>query len=419
MAAIHKLTALGIQRIRDDGRYGDGGGLYLQVDRGSRAWLFRFKRHGRTRYMGLGALDVVGLAQARDKALAARQVLQAGGDPLAAREAAQARRQVEAAKAMTFDDCRDGYIAAHEGAWRNPKHRQQWKNTLRTYASPVLGALPVYDVDVGLVMKVLEPIWTVKPETASRVRGRIEAVLSWATVRGHRVGENPARWRGHLDQLLPEIGKVRKVKHHPSLPYVDLPGFMPRLHDRKGIAARALEFTILTACRTADIVGCDRDDAPPMKWSHVDLDARTWTIPATKNGAAHTVPLPDAAVAVLKGMKALGFGEIVFPSTDKPGEPLSNGAMLAVLERMGHDDLTVHGFRATLKTWASERTNYQREVIEAVLAHGIISDKLEAAYRRGDFLDKRRRLMAAWAAFASSGKAAPRSAKVVALRAEV
>ena len=250
-------------------------------------------------------------------------------------------------------------------------------------------------------MKVLESIWSSKPETASRLRGRIEAILGWASVRGYRTGDNPARWRGHLDHLLPATGRVRKVRHHAALPYGELPAFMAELRKREGIAARALEFLILTAARTGDIIGNDRDDAPPMRWEHVDLDARVWTIPKTKTGAAHKVPLSDAAVAVLTGMRALGFGEIVFPSTDRPGRPLSNGGMLSVLERMGRGDLTAHGFRATFKTWASERTNFAREVVEAALAHAI-SDKLEAAYRRGDLFEKRRRLMTAWAEYAGS-----------------
>jgi integrase len=265
--------------------------------------------------------------------------------------------------------------------------------------------LPVQEIDTGLVMKVLEPIWSTKPETASRLRGRIEAVLSLATVRGYRTGDNPARWRGHLDQLLPATGKVRKVKHHAALDYAALPAFMDALRQRNSIATRALEFLILTGVRTGDIIGNDREDAPPMMWSHVDLGARVWTIPKTKTGAEHKVPLSGAAVAVLAEMKALGLGKIVFPSIDRPGHPLSNGAMLAVLKRMGRGDLTAHGFRATFKTWASERTTFPREVVEAALAHAI-SDKLEAAYRRGDFFEKRRRLMGAWAEYAGSTPAA-------------
>jgi len=290
---------------------------------------------------------------------------------------------------------------AHKVGWKNPKHRQQWANTLATYASPAIGALAVRDVDVDPVLKVLEPIWLAKPETASRVRGRMESILDWAKVRGYRSGDNPARWKGHLDQLLPGRSKVRSVKHHAALPYAELPAFMTELRARDGIAARALEFLLLTAARTGDLVGGGRADAPPMRWEHVDLEARLWTIPKTKNGAEHRVPLSEAAVGVLATMKALAPGEGVFPSTSNANKALSNMARLALLERMGRGDLTAHGFRATFKTWASERTNFAREVVEAALAH-TISDQLEAAYRRGDLFEKRRRLMAAWAEYAGS-----------------
>jgi integrase len=400
---IHKLTALGIKRTLRRGRYGDGGGLYLQVDGRSKSWLFRYKQRGRTRYLGLGPIDLVGVEAARERAQKCRKLLQAGIDPQADRDAERARLRLEAANHMTFDACTAAYLDAHLAGWRNPKHRQQWENTLRTYASPKFGSVSVRDVDTALVMRAIEPIWATKPETAGRLRGRIERILSWAKVRGHREGDNPARWKGHLDQLLPGRGKVRKVKHHAALPYTELTAFMSELRAQNGVAARALEFTILCAVRTGDVIGSDRDDAPPMRWSHVDLDAATWTIPKTKSGSEHKVPLPVAAVELLRVIDKHRLGEIVFPSPNNPSRPLSNGAMLTLLDRMGphYASLTVHGFRATFKTWASERTNFAREVAEAALAHAI-SDQLEAAYRRGDFFEKRRRLMNAWADYSAS-----------------
>ena len=411
---IHKLTALTIKRTHRDGRHGDGGGLYLQVDGRSKSWLFRYKRRGQTRYLGFGPIDLVGVEAARAQALECRKLLQAGIDPGAAREAERARLRLEAAKHMTFDACVAAYLDAHGAGWRNPKHRQQWENTLKTYASPLFGTQSVRDVNTGLVMKAIEPIWVKKPETAGRLRGRIESILSWAKVRGYREGDNPARWKGHLDQLLPGRGKIRKVKHHAALPYAELPGFMSAVREQHSIAARALEFTILCGVRTGDVIGSNRDDAPPMRWNRVDLDAAIWTIPKTKSGSEHKVPLSVAAIDVLRAIGKHKLGEIVFQSPNKPDRPLSNGAMLALLDRMGphYASLTVHGFRATFKTWASERTNFPREVVEAALAH-TISDQLEAAYRRGDFFEKRRQLMNAWAEFCT--KATPITGRVISL----
>jgi integrase len=413
--SIHRLNALMVERARRSGKYPDGGGLYLQIDGGSRAWHFRYRWLGTERYMGLGPTDLVSLGEARELARTARKLLHEGIDPIAARQAERLRKTLEAAKSVTFDACVDQYIATHEVEWKNPKHRQQWRNTFATYVLPMFGALPVSAVETSQVMKAIEPIWATKNETAARLRGRIESVLDWAKVKGYRSGDNPARWHGHLEQLLPARGKVRSVRHHAGLPYAELPSFMPKLRKMDGIAARALEFLILTGVRTGDIRGNDRDDRPPMQWSHVDFGVRLWTIPKTKTDVEHTVPLSTAAVAVLKGIKALGMvGDIVFQSTDKPGQPLSDAAMRSVLDRMGdgYEKLTSHGFRSSLKTWASEETNFQHEVIEAALAHGI-TDKLEAAYRRGTFFEKRRRLMTAWAEFIAS---TPTTGKVVSFK---
>jgi integrase len=313
---------------------------------------------------------------------------------------------------MTFQQCAEAYVTAHRAGWRNPKHVKQWSNTLATYAGPVIGKLPVDAIDHGLIMRVLQPIWTEKPETASRLRGRIEQVLGWATINGYRSGDNPARWRGHLQHLLPAKTKVRQVKHHAALPYAELPAFMVKLRQQDGISARALAFLILTATRTGDVLGGGRDDAPPMRWLNVDLDNRLWTIPKTKTGAVHRVPLSDAALAILDQMQPLrDDSNVVFPGLRR-GQPLSNSALLRLLDRMGAD-ITAHGFRATFKTWASERTGYAREVVEAALSHAI-PDELERAYRRGDLFEKRARLMAEWAAYCLSSQ--PATATVLPLR---
>jgi integrase len=291
---------------------------------------------------------------------------------------------------MTFDDCAAAYIKAHEAGWRNAKHRQQWANTLTTYVTPVFGKVPVGDVNVAMVMNVVEPLWSTKPETAGRVRGRIEAVLDWAKAREHRNGENPARWRGHLSNLLPARSKVRAVKHHAALPYTEIGSFMVDLRARESTAASALQFLILTAARTNEVIGA--------RWSEVDVGARMWTVPASrmKGQLEHRVPLTSAALAVLEPMLPHG-GVFLFPSA-KAERALSNMALLKMLEHMCRGDLTAHGFRATFKTWASERTNFPREIVEAALAH-VLGDKVEAAYQRGDLFDKRRRLMDAWAEF--------------------
>jgi integrase len=377
--------------------YGDGGGLYLRVtEDGARNWVYRFMLDGRPRWMGLGPLSLYGLQEARGKALDARRLRHEGVDPIDARRTARQRVRLEAAKAVTFKQCAANYIGAHRAAWRNAKHASQWEATLATYAEPVIGALPVQAIDTGLVLKVLEPIWTAKPETASRVRGRLESILDFARVRGHRDGENPARWRGHLDKLLPAHSKVRKVAHHAALAYAELPAFWKSLREQEGTAARALEFLILTAARTGEVIGA--------RWNELDLLDKGWTIPAERMKAhkEHRVPLSARALDILENLSALRPAHdpadaYVFPG-GKAGAPLSNMAFLMLLRRMGRNDLTAHGFRATFKTWASERTSFQNEIVEAALAHAI-GGKVEQAYRRGDLFDKRGRLMQQWATF--------------------
>jgi integrase len=344
--------------------------------------------------MGLGATHTVGLVEAREKARECRRLRLDGVDPIEARRAARSQARLDAAKAMTFKDCAERYIASHKAGWRNPKHAAQWPSTLATYVYPIFGSLPVQAIDVGLVLKALEQLWTTKPETAGRVRGRIEAVLDWATARGYRQGENPARWRGHLQNLLPKKSKVRRVKHHAALPYSEIAAFMLELQQQNGVSARALEFAILTAARTGEVIG--------TVWSEINLAERLWTLPGErmKAGKEHRVPLSEAAVAILKEMQQIRFGDFVFPGA-KAGRPLSNMAFLMLLRRMGRDDLTAHGFRSTLSDWCSERTNFPAEVREMALAHAV-SDKVQAAYRRGDLFQKRRQLMEAWARFCAA-----------------
>jgi integrase len=388
----NRLSAVEVKGINWKGMYHDGGGLYLQVSAGgAKSWIYRFMLDGRPREMGLGPVTAIPLAEARKRAAECRRMRLDGIDPIEARKAQRDQKKLEAAKAMTFDACAAAYIEAHQAGWRNAKHQDQWRNTLKTYAAPVFGSLPVQAVDVGLVMKALEPIWQSKPETASRLRGRIEAVLDWATVRGYRRGENPARWRGHLEKLLPARAKVRQVKHHPALPYTELADFISALRGQEGIAAPALEFTILTAARTAEIIGA--------RWDEIDFHEKVWVVPGArmKAGREHRVPLSTAALAILETMKKFRESDFVFPG-GKKSKPLSNMAMLKVLERMGRDDLTAHGFRSTFRDWAAECTNFPREVVEMALAH-TIENKVEAAYRRGDLFQKRRQLMEAWARF--------------------
>jgi integrase len=317
-----------------------------------------------------------------------------GRDPLAAKRAKRDQARLAEARAMTFRQCAEAYIDAHRAGWRNPKHAGQWPATLETYVYPTMGALPVQAVDVGLVMKAVEPIWTTKPETAGRVRGRIESVLDWATARGYRQGENPARWRGHLENLLPKKSKVRRVEHHAALAYTEIAEFVAELRRQEGVGARALEFAILTAARTGEVLGA--------RWDEINIAERLWTVPASrmKAGKEHRVPLSDAALAIVERLAAIRSGDFVFPGA-REGRPLSNMAMLMTLRRMGRGELTAHGFRSSFRDWAAERTAFPAEVAEMALAH-VVGNKVEAAYRRGDMFEKRRQLADAWAKFCTA-----------------
>lgn len=345
--------------------------------------------------MGLGATHTISLAEARDMALERRQQLQRGVDPLGEREAARLAAKLEAAKAMTFDQCASAYIEAHRAGWKNAKHASQWENTIATYASPIIGKLPVAAIDTPLVMKVIEPIWQTKTETASRLRGRIEQVLDWATVRELRQGDNPARFRGHLDHLLAKrLASARG--HHAALPFAEIGDFMGELRKQEGVAAKALEFAIVTAARTGEVIGA--------RWEEFDLKAGVWTIPAERMKAKkeHRVPLSARALEIIGDQ---GEPDTFVFSGRRAGQPLSNMAMLKTLERMGRADLTAHGFRSTFRDWAGEVSVYPREVIEHALAHQL-KDKAEAAYARGSLFDKRRHLMADWAGYCGQSSAA-------------
>jgi integrase len=405
------------------GRYSDGGNLYLQVPQrtttapdgtervwaGAASWLFRYERAGRERMLGIGALRTFSLDEARERARKLRQQLADGIDPLAARKAERAARAVASAKAVTFEECAQQYYDAHADNWKNAKHRQQFLSTLKAFAHPVIGHLPVSEVDTGLVLRVIEPIWTTKRETASRVRGRIEVVLDFATVRAYRTGDNCARWDGHLSEAL--SGK-KKVRHHPALPFIEMPDFMAKLRARSGVSARALEFLILTAARTGAVIGASG--------AEVDYKNKTWLVPPERAGAKidgdqpRRIPLSDRAIAILKELPTEAGNPYLFIGP-KAGCGLSNNALLSLLERMGYGKVaTAHGFRSSFKDWVSETTNYPNHVSEAALWHAV-ADKVEGAYRRGDLFEKRRKLMTDWARYCQSDPAR-KSNNVVSLR---
>lgn len=398
--SIHRLSALGVARLNKPGYYCDGGGLYLQVSGArTRSWVYRFRQAGRLREMGLGSLLAVSLADARAHAVKCRKLVLDGIDPIEARRKEHAQQRAIVARSKTFDECTKAFIKANRAGWKNEKHVAQWENTLATYASPLMGPLSVRDVDTALVVSVLEPIWESRPETASRVRGRIESVLDWATAHRYREGENPARWKGHLDKILPARTKVRKVRHHPALPYGDASSFMKDLKAQDGLAARALELLILTAARTSEVIGAVR--------SEFDIDGVMWTIPAERMKAErpHRIPLSVSALALVRTLLDATDGDLVFPGAKK-GKPLSNMAMLTVLRRMKRSDLTVHGFRSTFRDWAAECTTYPNEMAEMALAHAV-DDKVEAAYRRGDMFKRRREMMDDWALYCAKKAEAP------------
>lgn len=398
---LGKLSARFVQNVKFPPKWhSDGAGLYLRVTKeGNKSWVFVFPWPGykHPREMGLGSYPKVSLEAARRLAGLVREDLINNVDPIKKREDIRKSTKLASAKSMTFDQCAKAYIEANRSGWKNDKHAAQWETTLEQYASPVIGALPVSAIDTGLVLKVLErdDLWTTKAETASRLRGRIEAVLGWATVREYRTGDNPAAWRNHLDKVLPARSSVKKVEHHEALPYKEVGAFVAGLRNQVGVASRALEFAIHTAARTGEVIGA--------AWQEFDLEAGTWTIPAERMKARkeHLIPLSPRALDLVKEMLPLKAQDDTPVFLSPKGGKLSNMAMLAVLKRMGHESLTVHGFRSTFRDWAGETTAYPREVIEHALAHQL-KDKAEAAYQRGTLFEKRRRLMADWATYCNT-----------------
>jgi integrase len=378
---LNRLSARTVATLKKPGRHADGGGLYLVVDEsGAKRWVFLFRFGGPHKEMGLGGLTRVNLVEARRLAEWCRSKLAKGENPIEARKAA--------GRVPTFGECADQFVASMAAQWRNEEHARQWAMTLTRYTETIR-SMPVNMIDTAEVLRVLQPHWQRIPETASRLRGRIERVLDAARAKGYRSGENPARWRGHLDSLLPPRQKLTRG-HHTAMPYHEVPPFMARLRARDGVSARALEFVILTAARSGEVLG--------LQWSEIDLERKIWTVPAgrIKAGREHRVPLSPRAVAIVEAMQTVRVSDYVFPGY-KPGRPLGDMALHLVRERM-EIPYTVHGFRSSFRDWCGEATNFPREVAEAALAH-VVGNETERAYRRGDALDKRRELMDAWAAY--------------------
>ncbi|RYE07037.1 MAG: site-specific integrase [Hyphomicrobiales bacterium] len=394
-----ELTALTVSRLRDEGRHAVGGadGLHLRIAGASRAWVLRAKIGERRCDIGLGPFPEVTLAEARDAAIDLRRQIRRGIDPLKDRKLTRLGSQAELRLLVTFRSCVEAYVEMNRAGWKSKKHAAQWSATLKTYAFPTIGEIAVGEVDTSTVLAILQPIWTTKTETASRVRGRIEAVLDWARVQGFRSGDNPARWRGHLDKTLPPRRRVQGVVHHAALPYSEVAALIRELQARPGISARALEFSILCASRSGEVRGA--------VWDEFDLEGGVWTIPAErmKAGKEHRIPLAPQTIQLLRGLPRFAKEPHVFGAPR--GGPLSDMSLTAVLKRMGQTEITQHGFRSTFRDWAGETTNYAREVIEHALSHQL-KDKAEAAYQRGDLLQKRSALMKDWADFCT-GKPTP------------
>jgi integrase len=410
---INLLSAVKVAKLKEPGMHHDGGGLYLQIrasgDGVTRSWVYRFRAGDKLRDMGLGSAGTVSLAEARRAAEKARGLRQQGIDPIDARQADRASR-ASARTGITFEKAAAAYIASHRAGWHNDRHAGQWETTLSTYAYPTIGHLSVADVNTDRVLEVLRPIWTTIPVTADRLRARIEAVLDSAKTLNQRSGENPARWKGHLVHLLQSRSRVRKIKHHhPALPYEQMAAFMTSLRAQDGLAARALEFTILTAARSGEVIG--------MRWSEIDEAQKMWIVPAErmKGGRFHRVFLSDQALAILNNMRpSRAISPFVFPGA-KSTQPMSPTVMLQVIRRMNETanpkwidpkeegrEVVTHGFRSTFRDWVAEETSFPGDVAEMALAH-IAEDEVEAAYRRGDLFEKRRKLMAAWAEYAATG----------------
>jgi integrase len=383
------------------GFHADGRGLYLSVSAtGSRSWIFRYMLRGRSRDMGFGSFPDISLADARCAASDARVLCQQGIDPIEQRDGQRAAQRLEKARSISFEECTTLYFEANKAAWRNAQHTRDWELSLKNHVFPKIGSLPVADIDVAMVLKVLEPMWLTTPVTAGRVRGRLESVLAYATARGYRQGANPAQWKHHLEHLLPKGKKLRSVRHHPALPFEQIAGFVSDLRKEPEPRAAALEFLILTAARSAEVLGA--------RTKEVDIGGAIWTVPGErmKGGLVHHVPLSEAALSIVRGAVA-ARQEYLF---EVDGHRLPGKSIFKLLRSMDRPDLTTHGFRSTFRTWAGEKTEFAREVIEKALAH-LVGDETERAYDRGHLFDKRRRLMDAWADYVTA-----RSAIVIPMR---
>jgi len=381
------LTVKLVDALKVPGYYSDGCNLYLRVSNSlNKSWVFIYKKDGKRTELGLGGYPARSLADARWEADGHNRQILEGLDPLYEKRRHEQMRRVQRAKLMTFADCAKAFIEAQRPGWKNPKHVLQWQTTLAQYVNPIIGQIDVSAIDTQLVLKCLNPIWLTKNETAGRLRGRIESILDWATVHKHRKGDNPARWRGHLDKLLAKPGKIQKPKHHNAMPYRDVGLFVADLREQDSVSASCLIFTIMTSARTGEAIGAT--------WDEVDLSERTWTVPANrmKSGRSHRVPLNQSAMSIINQMWMMRHNDFIF-SVGKTG--LSNMAMLTLLKRMDRTDITVHGFRSSFRDWAAETTDYSNETVEMALAH-TIKNQAEAAYRRGDLYDKRTQLMRDW-----------------------
>jgi len=406
------LTAKKVERVKAPGRYFDGHGLYLQVrNADNKSWLLRYERDGRERWYGIGPTHTVTLREARERARAARLLLLDGVDPIEHRKAKRAAEAAKKAATITFREAAQRFYEQHESKWRNRRHAAQVLSTLETYAYPVMGNMAVADIDTAAVLRAIEPHWLTKTETMQRVRGRIERVLDWCKVRGFRQGDNPAAWRGHLAEVLPGRSQVAKVEHHPALPYAEVADFVAKLREREGVAARALEFLILTAARTGEILG--------MRKEEIDWAARMWRVPAERMKAdrEHRVALSQCAIDLLRALPTEDGNGFVFIGS-RPGRGLSEPALAQVLRRMGRTDISVHGFRSTFRDWCAEQTNFPREVAELALAHRV-GDKTERAYQRADMLKKRHALAEAWSRYCAAPVAAQEPGKVLQIRGRV
>ncbi|RVU36709.1 DUF4102 domain-containing protein [Hwanghaeella grinnelliae] len=401
--AIHKLSSRKVETA-SPGKYEDGGGLRLVVSAsGARKWVFRYTLAGKRREMGLGSFPTVDLSDARTMATEYRGLAAKGTDPIKA-------RKVEPAKIPSFTSCAAQYVRAHRRGWRNAKHARQWVSTLKTYARPTIGTAQVDEIGTEDILKILTPLWTTKTETAKRIQGRIENILDFAAARKYRDPINPARWRGHLDKLLPKPSRVRTVTHHPAMPYTELPDFMEALKENGSLSAQALRFLILTATRTSEVLNAT--------WDEIDLDARVWTIPAARMKARreHRVPLSDEAASILSSLPRVAGNPHLFPGS-RHGRPLSNMALLQLMRGMGYGvdgekgPYVPHGFRSSFRDWSGEVSSFPRDVAEMALAH-VIENKVEAAYRRGDLFQKRTKMMEAWATFLMLSR---NTSKIVAL----